>query len=168
MYTQTMLHNREICSDQYKKMAVEVFHDLSGDQNAKLRSSIAKTQEGYFELYWAARAIHISHLNLIYQSWIIAGGTKEKYEKRYPGWANFAGLVALDLRTSEPSLQKKPFWYQKACEEIDFEFKDGSMYSKSFHEYMEMCRYEALQKRHQEEANKQTQVTLSPPTQQPQ
>jgi hypothetical protein len=55
------------------------------------------------EMYWATRHVHVSHINLIWRAWELAGRPRrgEPINARYDGWERFAREVVMkNLRES--------------------------------------------------------------------
>lgn len=137
LYGRTMEHNNTIVADKYQRAAIDVFHGLESN-NPTLRSnrtSLEAQENGYYELYWATRAVHLSHLFLIYQVWNLADESRSKFEKRYYGWAVFAQKILKELHGQSENFDSKPDWYRDACRDIDPSVNESASYSKTFFEY---------------------------------
>lgn len=80
-------------------------------------------------MYWAARAIHLNHINLVAQAWILAGCSRQKFTRIFPGWMSFAKATAVELATAHRS--DKPDWYKRACTEL-FSIDKDIIYDRSF------------------------------------
>jgi hypothetical protein len=83
---------------------IAIFENLNMGANEETR-----------ENYWAARILHLSHLNLLVQVWLLARKPK-KLGGDYSGWQNFAEFVAKELSGIDSS--KKPEWYNAAVKDI--------------------------------------------------
>ena len=88
----TINHNKLVLDDKRARSAVAYLEGLN-----------APTDEAEADIYWAFRGVHLSHLNLIWQVWELAGtpGEGEKLNPGYEGWQRFAReIVAKKLRAA--------------------------------------------------------------------
>lgn len=99
-----MQHNWEIIKDKKMKEAVRAFEGLN-----------VPNCDEQSDLYWATRAVHLSHINLLWQIWELSGRPKPKetfpefleklrtaeyYKKsqnEYTDWNRFAKLTVEEL-----------------------------------------------------------------------
>ena len=116
LYGRTMEHNKSIVSDKYQRIAIDIFHDLERENsNVKSnRMAIEKEENSSYELYWATRAVHLSHLFLIYQVWGLADEDAKVFERDYYGWAVFSQKVLMELNGKTKGFETKPDWYKSA------------------------------------------------------
>lgn len=77
----TVNHNKLVLDDKHARSAVASLEDLN-----------VPTDDAQADLYWAFRGVHLSHLNLIWQVWELAGtpGKGENLNPGYEGWQRFA------------------------------------------------------------------------------
>jgi hypothetical protein len=88
----TINHNKLILDDKRVRSVV-----------ASLEGLNVPADEAGADLYWAFRGVHLSHLNLIWQVWEIAGtpGKGKNLKLGYEGWQRFAQeIVAKKLRAA--------------------------------------------------------------------
>jgi len=111
IFARISTHNANVASDSYQRRAVEIFLRIPSDR----RHSGQDYDENVYLLYWGTRILHLSHINLLVQMWLVCGG-KRRIERHYAGWTEFARILAKDL-TGETS-RNKPYWYYNACFDI--------------------------------------------------
>ncbi len=90
-------HNWHIIDSKHRREVVEQTLSLS----IKDRSPLEK------EKYWAARAVHLSHLNILYQVWELADRSKNLGPKD-EGWARFASRIAKNLQDCRKPFEGEP------------------------------------------------------------
>ena len=62
-------HNKEMRSDEKRKLVVSIFHSQDIDDLQEEISNMER-KNNYYDLFWSTRIVHMSHLNLIFQFWI--------------------------------------------------------------------------------------------------
>jgi len=80
--------------------------------------------------YWAARLLHLSHVNLLWQAWELNG---EADLNRHEGWKRFAKRVASHLSKCDPSSTSQE---EKACSDLWRELHDG-IWPNAFVQWLE-------------------------------
>lgn len=86
----TSEHNWQIVNDDSALQFVERAEDLS------VRGKDKKTRDEY----WAARAVHLSHLNLLWQVWELEGRPKYLSDHN-AGWTRFAQKIVVQMSNAE-------------------------------------------------------------------
>lgn len=109
IYSNIMNHNEGVYKDKYKRLVVDQFRLLSTIQYTP------KDEVDKRNLYWATRSVHLNHLNLLVQVWLLAGHPRTM-GKEFKNWEKFASDVVKDLRGD--NLASKPDWYREACKEL--------------------------------------------------
>jgi hypothetical protein len=94
-------HNWEIFANEECKKVVEIMLDLNVPNDTDERN-----------LYWATRIVHLSHLLLIQQIWVLAG-KPNRLTGTYKHWQEFAKVVVKEMRGDSAHL--KPMPYNQAC-----------------------------------------------------
>lgn len=92
-----MTHNELILADMKKCKIVAECEGL-------------KVPAGKEEDYWAARAVHLSHVNLLWQVWELAGrpGPGKSLPTQFAGWQDFArNVVAKPLAEASAKVTAK-------------------------------------------------------------
>lgn len=85
----TAEHNWHILENEEMRKVVEESENLSFLQEPKLR-----------ERYWAARAVHLSHINLLWHVWELEGRPSELSEHQ-AGWTRFAEVIVSQMSRAE-------------------------------------------------------------------
>lgn len=109
VYGRIMDHNKMIYDDPKKQSVVDIFHKLS---NVQRHNDIYPESD----MYWAARSVYLSQVNIIAQAWILSGGSQRRFKKRFPGWIDLARATAKEL--SNATNLDRPVWYKEACSDI--------------------------------------------------
>ncbi len=137
LYGRTMTHNDEIVSNEYQRVVINVSHDLESirPELKAHRQRIEARENSYFDLYWATRAVHLSHLFLIYQVWCLSGESRKTFENDFYGWAIFARIVLRDIHGVSEGFDLKPSWYKDACRDIKLSQTEAAGYSKKYFIY---------------------------------
>lgn len=136
LFNRVMDHNKAICEDELQKIVINVFHELEKDNPDLIarRESLEKTQR--YELYWAARAVVLSHINLAAQAFVLADSSPERLEEYFPGWLSLAKKTALQLSKKVTEDKNKPDWYRKSCHDLS-DIKANMIYGQEFVDFME-------------------------------
>lgn len=137
LYGRTMTHNDSIVADEHQRIVINISHGLEASRPAlkAFRLEIEAKENSYFNLYWATRAVHLSHLFLIYQVWCLSGEKKEIFEKEFYGWAVFARLILREIQGVSDGFDLKPDWYKDACRDIRIYQTEAAGYSKKYFIY---------------------------------
>lgn len=117
VYVRVMEHNKQIFDDNFKKIAINIFLGLEDDDQRAVRKSF-ETAGKTFELYWAARAVHLSHINLIAQAWLLSGKSERRFKRKFPGWIDLARKISKELSERTFMDESKPLWYRNACRDL--------------------------------------------------
>ncbi|PCI01402.1 MAG: hypothetical protein COB76_01380, partial [Alphaproteobacteria bacterium] len=94
LYTHIADHNESMRKTEYLKIAINIFLDLENDQAKYVRLNIEKENTGYFNLYWAARSAHMSHVNLVFQVWNFSNCDENRFRSEFPEWVTFGKIVS--------------------------------------------------------------------------
>lgn len=135
VYVRVMEHNKQIFDDNFKKVAVNIFLGIEDDDQRSMREKF-ESEGKTFELYWAARAVHLSHINLIAQAWILSGKSERRLERKFPGWIDLAKKLSKELTEATFRDEGKPLWYRKACRDLS-PISKNFIYGKKFFQMME-------------------------------
>jgi hypothetical protein len=135
MYARIMEHNKAIADDPYRRIAINVFLDLEDDRMRELRQEKEQSPEEWEKLYWGARFIHISHLNIISQGRVVAKRSFRiirKYMLTDDLYFWFKLAKNLQTELNKDIIQKTchPDWYKKAC--LDISERYDTTYNKKF------------------------------------
>jgi hypothetical protein len=137
-------HNKDITDDPAKMLALSYSFGFQAG-NEKLRESLA-TEEikfQYWELYWATRALMLSHMNLLTQVWLLSAEEADYFEENMNGWAWLARHVYLhtqdeiDPDTGKRSLNGKPNWYADACRALRVNKADSAGSTSRWEKYVQ-------------------------------
>ncbi|MDN2581930.1 hypothetical protein [Aquibium sp. ELW1220] len=131
LYAKTMDHNKLIFDNEYRMVVIDLFHGLEDEELKKKRDMLERKDEGHFNLYWATRSVHLSHLFLCAQVWIMCGASERKIAKSFPGWVIFTEKIAKELDNKRIERSNRPDWYKKACRQINLDDNE-SIYGKKF------------------------------------
>jgi hypothetical protein len=137
LYGRTMSHNDSIVSDEHQRIVVNISHHLeaSRPELKSRRVELEAMPNAYAEFYWATRAVHLSHLFLIYQVWCLSGERREVFEKEFYGWAIFARHILREIQGVSDGFDLKPNWYKDACRDIRIYQTEAAGYSKKYFLY---------------------------------
>lgn len=135
MYARIMEHNRAIAEDEYRRIAINVFLDLEDDRMRKLRKAREEDPEEWEKLYWGARFIHISHLNIVSQGRVVAKRSFRIIRKYMLTddlyfWFKLAKNLQTELNKEIIKKTCHPDWYKKAC--LDISERYDTTYNKKF------------------------------------
>ena len=106
IYEAIQSHNENVLSDEYKREALLQF-------NGGSRINFHNDKD--YHLYAAARALHLQHLNLAAQIWLLSGSLP-KLPKDHENWERFTYLIVHELKTIRS--QNHPDWYIEACDDL--------------------------------------------------
>lgn len=100
-------HNRQIAEKDIRQYVVDMFLGLS-----------VNTPELAFndrELYWATRIVHLSHLNILAQMFVLSESNL-MLRSEFLQWQEFAAMLVADLRGVTNRPLPKP--YRDACSDL--------------------------------------------------
>jgi hypothetical protein len=137
LYGRTMSHNDSIVSSEHQRIVINISHDLEAERPALRlhRVELESQPNSYASFYWATRAVHLSHLFLIYQVWCLSGERKDVFEKEFYGWAIFARHILQEIHGTSDHFDLKPEWYKDACKDIRLYQTEAAGYSKKYFLY---------------------------------
>lgn len=149
-YDRIMDSNRQVFNDQNRQVAVNVFRGLEAKnpQLIELRENIERSEGGFSKLYWATRALHLNHINVIAQAWILAGGSEKSFIRKFPGIDRLARAVSNHIRSEDPhdqnhpqSYKSLPEWYRKACSDL-YPITNDFIYGEDFVAFINKIRHD--------------------------
>jgi len=91
----TIAHNADFLKQPEALKAIQMLEGL-------------KVPASGFEAYWATRGVHLSHANLVWRVWELAGrpGRGETMNSRFDGWERFAReIITKKLRASVQAVE---------------------------------------------------------------
>lgn len=109
------VHNKMIFDDEYRQAVVEVCLGINGGWKSPRMVELSTAPGGLARLYWAARAVHMSHLNLIRQMWRMCDDSFSKMRIMFPDWYDLALTISRELYSDPPKQDQRPIWYIQAC-----------------------------------------------------
>ena len=96
----TAEHNWHIIDDPIRQRVVEE------SLNLYIRNRLDEEEK---RQYWASRAVHLSHIYLLWHVWELEIKNSEKTDSSINGWKRFAGLITCKLQQSRKPPQGDPF-----------------------------------------------------------
>lgn len=125
IYQSLFLHNNLIITNNKMQLAVDLFRGHK-------RDDLPVGPDEYQDYYWAARGMHLGHLTILAQVWLLSGQPKEM-KGQFANWEQFARAVVDDL--SGKTLADKPEWYANACRDFWKEVTAVEAYPPGFIEW---------------------------------
>ena len=135
MYARIMEHNKAIADDPYRRIAINVFLGLEDKKMRELRKAKEENPDEWEKLYWGARFIHISHLNIVSQGRVVAKRSFRIIRKYMLTddlyfWFKLAKNLQTELNKEIIQKTSHPDWYKKAC--LDISERYDTTYNKKF------------------------------------
>jgi hypothetical protein len=110
-------HNWRCIESDARRYAIDIFLNLNVPPPNELPSDR--------ELYWATRAVHISHLNLLEHIWALASRSRfaqsRELKDRFKEWARLGSRLSWHLKKPN-EIATAPLPYRRACQDLMAEF----------------------------------------------